>query len=280
MLLRQCKPRQRDQAKKGQPTEPRQSQNLAPLARPADPQQQHQTRQRQANQALAQNAQATRHEPGARPTHMGPLARRERPAKTQNGQADPASHQHVMVDILPPHQKCQAAAQHQRRAACQCFSGPLPGHGVQADQHQGGMQHGHQTNGPNLRAQQAHTQRLQPVQQRGLVKKRNAIQSRHHPVPADPHPATDLAIAPFIGNGHRAQAGQHQHQQQPGQAQPQRIARIRNGSGHDDKCSALPRTSCKPVALRSCANASEDKYSYSHTRASPMSSPAYTDWAG
>ena len=220
LSLRQRKPGHHNRGKQRQPAKPRQVQHLFELARPQQPDQQHQARQSKANQPLAEHAQATGHKAPACQPGVRPVAGHEGKPKAPDGHANPGGHQHVVVDVLAADQQRKAGAQHGRSAARNLLCGKGAGCQVEGCQHQARVQRRHQAQRPGVDAKACQRHRLQPVKQGWLVEERNAIEPGRQPVAALQHPAPDLAIAPLIGHRQGPQRGQHQ-QQRPQQDQHQ-----------------------------------------------------------
>ena len=212
--LGQPEPRRGQRAKHGQPGQPGQVKHFFELARPDQPDQQHQPRQRQADQALGQNAQRAGRKAPARQGGVRPLAMHESQGKAPDGHADPGGHQHVVVHILAGQQERQAGAEHPDRAPGNGFARKPANAQVHGQQHQPGMQRRHQAHHPDMHAKRGHGSGLQPVQQRRLVKKRNAVQARNQPVTAVQHPAANLAVAALVGHGQGPPGRQHGQQQE------------------------------------------------------------------
>ena len=251
--LRQHKPRQGDHGKQRQAAGPGQAQHLGQLARPQQPHQQYQAGQGQANQPFGKHAQRARHKAQARQCGMGTRAMQKGQREGPDGHAYPGGHQHVVVDVLPCRQKRQTGAQHQRRA---------PGHGgrahllrrqINGHHHQPRVQGRHQPRRPGAHAKDRKGQRLHPVQQGWFVEEGNAVEPRRQPVARDQHPAADFGIAPFVGNGQRAQRCQHQ-QQRPQRAHHQPGFFV---LGHTESAvnNRWPRARRTPASASACANA-------------------------
>jgi hypothetical protein len=215
-LLGNHKPGQGDHGKQGQSADPRQVQNFFQLPRPDQPDQYHQTRQRNADQPLAQHAKSAGHktEPGQHGLRF--RAGHEGKGKAPDRHTDPARYQHVVVDVLATKQKAQTGTEHQDRAACHLLGADAAGRQIQRHQHQAHMQRRHQAQRQFIDAKGRQRDRFEPMQIGRLVKKRNAVQARRQPVAADQHPAANFSVASFIRNGQGPQASQQQ------QAEPER----------------------------------------------------------
>ena len=224
-LLGQHKPRHHDGSKQRQPGEPRQVQDFFELARPQQPDKQHQPRQRKTDHALAQHGQGAGHKAQPCQARVRPVACHERKPKAPDRHANPRGHHHVVVDVLAADQHREAGAQHDHSAPCNLLSGHRAGRQVQCYQHHARVQRRHQPQGPCADTQRSQRQGLQPVQQGRLVEERNAVEPGRQPVAALQHPAADLAIAPLIGHGQGPHCGQQQQQSpQQGQRQPRLLS--------------------------------------------------------
>ena len=147
VALDQHKPGQCQHGKQPQPGQPGQVPQLAQLARGGQPQQQHQAWQCHPDQALAQDPERTGDKTPPRQPRRWPVPRQKGKGKAPDRHADPAGHQHVVVDILPPHQKAQAAAQHQGCPARQALTANRARRQVKRHQHQPHMQGRHHAQG-------------------------------------------------------------------------------------------------------------------------------------
>ena len=200
----------------------------------------------------------------------------KRPAQAKNRHTHPAGHQHVVVDVLPAHEKRQTAAQHPDSAVRQGRATPAARHLPHDHQHHERVQRGHPTQGPGVYPQYRHGCRLEPIQIRRLVEKGNAVQARRQPIARLQHPAANFPIAPFIGNGQGTHGGQHQQQGKAGQHGPAGATRRFGILGmHAASVVArchTPASSVTRACCKSCAKSSLARYSYSQARAAPMGS--------
>ena len=138
------------------------------------------------------------------------------------------------------------------------------------------MKRRHQPHRPGVAAEDSQRHRLQPVQQRRLVKKRDAVRAGRQPIAALEHPATDFAVTTFIGNCQRPQCRQHQqHCPQTGHDQPRFLPLAqgwRRGRYRDRAQDAAPLTSPTCHCVRAAGNSGPLKYANSQPRAAPIGS--------
>ena len=205
--------------------------DLLESTRPQQPQKNHQPRQHKTNQALAEHAQGASHKAPAGQDRIGSVMAQKSQPETPDGHADPGGDQHVVIDVLTANQKSQAGAQHDGGTAGHGLAGDSPRAQVQGDQHQGRMQRRHQPQRPGVAAEDSQRHRLQPVQQRRLVKKRDAVRAGRQPVATLKHPATDFAVTTFIGNRERPQGRQHQQDDTQACHDPPGIFPLAQGGG-------------------------------------------------
>ena len=261
--LHQGKPRQGQCRKKQQSERVQQPQQVTPPTLRQQPGRDHQGRQHKADQTLGQHRGGGQG-PGRK--HPAPTARAvvHRTREGQHRGRDQAAHQHVEVGILTADEEEGAGGQHQHRGPRRRRAVPAPHRHEQRRAHHPSADKRRKASAELVHADRRHGQHVQPVQQRRLVKKRQAVEERHQTVAAvaPQHVARHVGVAAFVGQQQGAQAhGGHQPQGQEQQ----------DGSG------------ASPGGLRRRFSGHDGDYSIAVARISPpshpsSSPPAPTSW--
>ncbi|OIQ63874.1 hypothetical protein GALL_545820 [mine drainage metagenome] len=225
--LHRHEPRRADQHEHGQTRHRKEPPHHAPPLHHGQPRKNHQPRNHDADQALGQHAQRRRRIGADQCRAIGQALFRAQGGvrQQQDRGGDQAGDEHVQIRELPAEVEQRLHQQGDQREAGGAQPGPAPREQIQrkrADQRAGNRG---RPRGKLVQAEYRHRTRREPIEQRRLVKERQAVQRRREPVVRDDHLPRDPDIAAFVGQQQRAHPGRR--------GQPDQ-----NQTGHDQGVTA------------------------------------------
>jgi hypothetical protein len=130
----------------------------------------------------------------------------------QDGGCDQSGHQHVMVGVLRTDKEKRAGGQDTQRPNGDALSMPAAQCQIECRTHQPRADERTHSCGEGHHAEDLHRGQIDPIEERRLVEKRQAVESRHHGI-ALQHFEGHAGVASFVG--------QQQWSQAQGDRQPQ-----------------------------------------------------------